>query len=146
MLTVDWVSSNSSPALVTLPVSATAYGRLALTIGTTVKLTRTLWIMPAALMAAWFTKSARSVKLPLFIIGFIAAAALKSVLPQFEQAWHMLNSIARQSLVVTLFLIGSGLTRAVLARTGIRPMAQAVALWLLVSLTSGIAIMCGWIE
>lgn len=126
--------------------AATAYGGLALAIGTTVKLTRALWIMPAALLAAWFTKSEGRVKLPLFIIGFIAAAAVKTVLPQFEQVWHVLNSIARQSLVVTLFLIGSGLTRAVLARTGIRPLAQGVALWLLVSLTSGIAIMCRWIK
>lgn len=128
-------------------VGATAaYGGLALAIGTTVKLTRALWIMPAALLAAWFTKSEGRVKLPLFIIGFIAAAALKTVLPQFEQAWHVLNGIARQSLVVTLFLIGSGLTRTVLARSGIRPLAQGVALWLLVSVTSGIAIMCGWIN
>lgn len=126
--------------------AAAAYGGLALAIGTTVKLTRALWIMPAALIAAWFTKSEGKVKFPLFIIGFIAAAAIKTMLPQFEQLWQPLNSMAKQSLVVTLFLIGSGLTVEVLGRTGIKPLAQGVTLWILVSVSSGIAIMSGWIN
>ena len=128
-------------------VGATAaYGGLALAIGTTVKLTRALWIMPSALLAAWFTKSEDKAKFPLFIIGFLAAAAIKTTLPQFEQLWHPLNSIAKQSLVVTLFLIGSGLTREVLGKTGIKPLAQGVTLWILVSVTSAAAIILGWIS
>lgn len=128
-------------------VGATAaYGGLALAIGTTVKLTRALWIMPAALIAAWLTKSEGKVTFPLFIIGFIAAATSRTMLPQFGQLWHPLNSIAKQSLVVTLFLIGSGLTREVLGRTGIRPLAQGITLWILVSVSSGIAIIFGWIN
>ena len=126
--------------------AAAAYGGLALAIGTTVKLTRALWIMPSALLAAWFTKSEGKSKFPLFIIGFIAAAAIKTALPQFEQLWHPLNSIAKQSLVVTLFLIGSGLTREVLAKTGIKPLAQGITLWIIVSVTSAAAILLGWIS
>ncbi|MFA7059588.1 MAG: putative sulfate exporter family transporter [Pedobacter sp.] len=126
--------------------AAAAYGGLALAIGTTVKLTRALWIMPSALLAAWFTKSEGKVKVPLFIIGFIAAATIKTMLPRFEQVWHPLNNIAKQSLVVTLFLIGSGLTREVLGRTGIKPLAQGVLLWIIVSVTSSVAILCGWIS
>lgn len=126
--------------------AAAAYGGLALAIGTTVKLTRALWIMPSALLAAWFTKSEGKAKFPFFIIGFIAAAAIKTALPQFEQLWHPLNSIARQSLVVTLFLIGSGLTREVLAKTGIKPLAQGITLWIAVSVTSAVAILLGWIS
>lgn len=126
--------------------AAAAYGSLALAIGTTVKLTRALWIMPSALLAAWLTKSEGKAKFPLFIIGFIAAAAIKTALPQFEQLWHPLNSIAKQSLVVTLFLIGSGLTRELLAKTGIKPLAQGVTLWIIVSVASATAILLGWIS
>lgn len=126
--------------------AAAAYGTLALAIGTTVKLTRALWIMPSALIAAWFTKSEGKVKFPLFIIGFIAAATIKTLLPQLDHLWQPLNSVAKQSLVVTLFLIGSGLTREVLLRTGIRPLAQGVVLWIIVLVASGIAIMGGWIS
>lgn len=128
-------------------VGATAaYGSLALAIGTTVKLTRALWIMPSALLAAWFTKSGGKAKFPLFIVGFIAAAGIKTMLPQLESVWHPLNNIAKQSLVVTLFLIGSGLTREVLAKTGIKPLAQGISLWILVSIASATAILLGWIS
>ena len=126
--------------------AAATYGALALTVGTTVKLTRALWIMPAALAAAWFTKSEGKVRFPLFIVGFILAAALKTLLPQLNQLWNPLNSVAKQSLVVTLFLIGSGLTREVLGRTGPRPLAQGILLWVIVSVTSATAIMIGWIS
>jgi len=126
--------------------AAAAYGGLALAIGTTVKLTRALWIMPSALLAAWFTKSEGKAPFPFFIFGFIAAAAIKTTLPQFEQLWHPLNSVARQSLVVTLFLIGSGLTCEVLGKTGIKPLAQGVTLWVLVSAGSATAILLGWIR
>jgi len=126
--------------------AAAAYGGLALTIGTTVKLTRALWIMPSALIAAWFTKSEGKVKFPLFIMGFIAAAAIKTLLPQYNQVWTPLNSMAKQSLVVTLFLIGCGLTREVLARTGMKPLAQGVILWMIISATSAIALITGWIK
>ena len=126
--------------------AAAAYGGLALTIGTTVKLTRALWIMPSALIAAWFTKSEGKVKFPLFIIGFIAAATIKTTLPQFDLLWHPLNSTAKQSLVVTLFLIGTGMTKEVLSRTGIKPLAQGILLWMIVSVASSVAILRCWIN
>ena len=126
--------------------AAAAYGSLALAIGTTVKLTRALWIMPSALLGAWFTKSEGKVKVPLFIIGFVVAAVISTLVPQFGNTWHGLNAIAKQSLGVTLFLIGSGLTRNVLAKTGVRPLAQGLTLWVVVSVASCTAILQGWIK
>lgn len=126
--------------------AAAAYGSAALAVGTTVKLTRALWIMPAALIAAWISKSEGKVKFPMFILGFILAAVIKTALPQLDMVWNPLNAIAKQSLVVTLFLIGSGLTREVIGRTGVKPLAQGVLLWAVVSVTSSFAIMSGWIS
>jgi uncharacterized integral membrane protein (TIGR00698 family) len=123
-----------------------AYGSLALAIGTTVKLTRALWIMPSALIASWFTKSEGKVRIPLFIIGFVAAAAIRTLLPRLDSLWHAFSGVAKQSLVVTLFLIGSCLTREVLGKTGIKPLAQGLSLWLVVSVTSCAAILLGWIN
>lgn len=123
-----------------------AYGSLALAIGTTVKLTRALWIMPSALIAAWVTKSEGKARIPLFIIGFVAAAAIRTLLPRLDGLWHTCNGVAKQSLVVTLFLIGSSLTREVLAKTGIKPLTQGISLWLAVSVTSCAAILLGWIN
>lgn len=113
--------------------AASAFGATALTIGTTVKLARAVWIAPAALLASRFTKSRSKVGIPLFIVGFIAAATVRSVLPAFHSGWELLAAVARQGLVVTLFLVGNGLTREVLRRVGVRPLAQGLILWVIVS-------------
>lgn len=127
-------------------VGATAaYGTTALAVGTTVKLTRALWIMPVTLAVAWFVRSEGKLSVPYFIVGFILAAGLRTALPQAMNFWMLLNSLARQALVVTLFLIGAGFTRELLARTGLRPLLQGVVLWLVVSVVSATAILAGWI-
>jgi len=113
--------------------AAASYGTQALAIGTTVKLTRAIWIMPAVIGAAWLKKSDQRVKIPLFIIGFILAATIRTVLPQYGNCWGEMSAIAKQSLVLTLFLIGSGLSREVLRKVGVRPLLQGVTLWLVVS-------------
>jgi uncharacterized integral membrane protein (TIGR00698 family) len=113
--------------------AASAYGGMALAVGVTVKLTRALWITPVVLGTAMFTKSRQKVKFPLFILGFVAAAVIRSLLPDLSGVWDGVAACARQMLVVTLFLIGAGLTREVLKRVGFAPMVQGVLLWLTVS-------------
>ena len=123
--------------------AAAAYGSTALATGTTVKLTRTMWIIPFVIAAAWMTRSDSKVKVPLFIIGFVFAAAIRTVFPQFDHAWDTMEHTSRQALVTTLFLIGAGLTKEVLKKVGIRPLAQGVSLWLLASGLTLIAIVFG---
>jgi uncharacterized integral membrane protein (TIGR00698 family) len=125
--------------------AASAFGAEALAVATTVKLTRALWIMPCVLGAALFLRSDQRVKFPLFITGFVAAAAVRTLLPSLSPLWDALVVVARQSLVLTLFLIGTGLTRDVLRRVGVRPLAQGAFLWLLVSAATLAAIVTGLI-
>lgn len=125
--------------------AASAYGPDALAVATTVKLTRALWIMPCVLLAALLTRSDQKAKFPLFIAGFVAAAAIRTLLPSIQALWGVLVAAARQSLVLTLFLIGTGLTRDVLRRVGVRPLAQGLVLWLLVSGATLAAIVTGFI-
>ena len=54
--------------------ASASYGAAALAIGTTVKLTRALWIAPSTLVAGAVLKSDQRTGIPLFIIGFIIAA------------------------------------------------------------------------
>jgi uncharacterized integral membrane protein (TIGR00698 family) len=125
--------------------AASAYGALALATGVTVKLTRALWITPVVLGTAMLTKSKQKVKFPLFILGFVAAAVIRSLLPNLVGIWDGVAVCARQLLVVTLFLIGAGLTREVLRRVGFAPMLQGVLLWLTVSALTLTAVYKTWI-
>ena len=126
--------------------AASAYGTAALATGTTVKLARAVWIAPSALLASRFTKTQTKVGIPLFIVGFIAASAARSFLPSLSHIWQIVSNVARQSLVVTLFLVGNGLTREVLQKVGIRPLAQGVILWIVVSAAVLIAVSEGMIH
>lgn len=125
--------------------ASATFGAVALAVGTTVKLTRALWIAPCTLVAGMFCKSEQRVSLPLFIVGFIAAAFINSWLPAFDLVWGGLYTLASQALVMTLFLIGAGLTRQVLLQVGARPLLLGVVLWITVSVTTLALILQGYL-
>ena len=117
-----------------------AYGPRALEVGTTVKLARALWIVPLTLALGWLAPRRASapadappVKKPWFIAGFLAVAALVTFLPALAPVGHAVAFGARRLLVLTLFLIGAGLSREALRRVGLRPLILGVTLWLLVA-------------
>ena len=116
--------------------ASASYGAAALAIGTTVKLTRALWIAPCTLVASTVLKSGQKTGIPLFIIGFIIAAFFSSWLSALDDLWNFLHLIAKQTLVMTLFLIGAGLTRQVLSEVGLKPLLMGIILWLAVSATT----------
>ncbi len=66
--------------------AAKQYGEQALEVATTVKLSRTLWIFPLALLIGYFNKKEKSsYKFPYFIIGFIATMLIATYFPQDEK-------------------------------------------------------------
>lgn len=119
------------------------YGSVALGVATTVKLARAAWIAPLALATGWLRGSRRKVAVPWFILGFLAAAVLRTLIPQADGLWDMIQSLARRILVVTLFLIGAGLSRNVLRDVGIRALLHGVSLWLIVGGLTLLAILGG---
>jgi uncharacterized integral membrane protein (TIGR00698 family) len=123
--------------------AAATFGATALSIGTTLKLTRALWIAPISLIAGLRTGNTKKASFPLFILGFIAAAILNTYLTQFNPTWHVLAHASKQLLIMTLFLIGTGLTKKVLAEVGIKPMLQGVILWAIVGTSTIAAIFTG---
>lgn len=125
--------------------ASATYGAVALSIATTVKLTRAMWIIPYTTLAGVFWRSEEKASIPLFIIGFLAAALINTYLPQFSEAWQLINSAAKQVLVMTLFLIGSGLSLAVLKQAGLKPFIMATFLWIVVSSVILLLILDGFI-
>ncbi|MBL8917979.1 MAG: putative sulfate exporter family transporter [Myxococcaceae bacterium] len=115
------------------------FGEQALQVGTTVKLTRALWIVPLTLVLARLAKAedgGKSTKKPWFILGFLAVAALVTWVPALTEPGQVVARVARQVLVLTLFLIGASVNRAALKAVGVRPLVLGVVLWLLVSVTT----------
>ncbi|MCX6169584.1 MAG: putative sulfate exporter family transporter [Ignavibacteriales bacterium] len=121
--------------------AASSYGHEALMTGVTVKLTRALWITPFVIGFAIFGKSKSKITIPYFIFGFIAAAIISSLFQSQNYIWNELAFVAKRLLVVTLFLIGTGLSRETIKRVGVQPMAQGIILWMIVSITTLTAIL-----
>ena len=126
--------------------ASAAFGALALSTGTTAKLTRALWIAPFALVAGLLCKSKERTGIPLFILGFIATAFINSWLPSLQPLWDVLYAISKQALVMTLFLIGAGLTRQVLRQVGVKPLLLGVVLWAIVSVATLSLIVGGYVS
>lgn len=122
--------------------AAAMFGATALAVATVLKLARALWIVPLAVGAA------RRVTLhgmPWFVGLFLLAVAVRTMSP--TTAYPLLDGLAaagRAGLVLTLFLIGAGLTRATLARAGGRPFVQGVVLWMLVA-SATLMVVVWWI-
>lgn len=120
------------------------YGASALAVGTTVKLTRALWIIPLSLGTAAFMKtrpeadSAKNAKvqMPWFILFFVLAAFAHSYLAQGATLFGWLYTAGRIGLTVTLFLIGASLSPRRIRQVGPRPLLQGVTLWIIVAIVS----------
>lgn len=117
--------------------AASLYGPEALAEATVLKLTRALWILPLALGAAWWRRRTAGgtvqVAVPWFIGLFALASAVVAVFPAGAPFYALLVALSKQGLVLTLFLIGAGLSRATLHTVGVRPLVQGVLLWLAVA-------------
>jgi len=117
--------------------AAAKYGPEALQIATTVKLARALWIIPLALCSSLaFGQRRTHIRIPYFIGLFVLAMLANSYLPFIRPLSAGLVAAAHTGLTLTLFLIGSSLSRDTLKAVGARPMIQGVLLWVLISLLS----------
>jgi uncharacterized integral membrane protein (TIGR00698 family) len=125
--------------------AASRYGPAALTVGTTVKLARALWIVPLALATAAIKHSKSKIYFPWFILLFCFAAFLNTYLPAFATSYKLMFRLGQLGLTATLFLIGSGISIETIRRVGWRPLMLGVFLWLVVGLTSLYFIRAGWI-
>ncbi|MDE6468990.1 MAG: putative sulfate exporter family transporter, partial [Muribaculaceae bacterium] len=96
-----------------------------------------LWIIPLALVTMFiFRDKTAKISIPWFIFIFVLAMVINTyvALP----AWFVTAMvwIAKRGMVLTLFFIGASLSLASIKQVGVKPLLQAVALWVVISLTS----------
>jgi len=121
--------------------AAHTFGEEALQVATTVKLARTLWIIPLSLLSMLLFKGkGKGVKIPYFIFLFLLAIILNTYLPLPEKMTIGITTISKSLLVLTLFLIGAGLSVDKIKAAGWKPMILGISLWIFISVSSLMAI------
>ena len=126
--------------------AAARYGAAALAVGTTVKLVRALWIVPVSVATAVIAKSRTRIRWPWFIGLFCLAALTNTCFPRFSGVFGELTRLGRIGLTVTLFLIGTGISRRTIREVGLRPLVQGILLWFIVAAGSLMLIRAGWVR
>lgn len=122
--------------------AASKYGPHALEVATTVKLARALWIIPVAFMSTFiFKNKSKKISIPYFIGLFVLAMIANTYIPATKLISPYMIMIAKAGLTLTLFLIGAGLSRKVLASVGFKPLFQGVVLWIIISCAALYAVM-----
>lgn len=117
--------------------AALDYGQEALRVATTVKLARTLWIIPVSVLSMILFKTRDSkIKIPWFILLFIGAILLNSYLNLPTILTSSITTIAKRLLIVTLFLVGSTLSVKDIKQTGFKPFVLGISLWVFISVGS----------
>lgn len=130
--------------------ASASYGQEALAIATTVKLGRALWIIPLSLFLALSNSKAsnkgdtRRIIIPWFIGLFILAMLANSFIPQVSLVSDDIVGLARQGLVLTLFFIGSTITRNLIRHVGFKPMLFGTFLWIAIASLSLALILLGF--
>jgi uncharacterized integral membrane protein (TIGR00698 family) len=113
--------------------TAALYGQEAQEVATTVKLGRTLWLIPLALLAGTFYQRATTkVRVPRFVLLFIGAALVSGFLPISAEIADGLGLLSKVLLVIALGMIGLEINRSTLSQLSWRSIAFAAGLWILV--------------
>ncbi|MET0976054.1 MAG: putative sulfate exporter family transporter [Leifsonia sp.] len=124
-------------------------GSAALAVAVVVKLTRVLLLAPmVAITAAVERRRAtdatgpRPPVVPLFIVGFLVAVLLRTLLPLPDAALSIADTAQTVLLAMALFALGSSIRVVELARTGWRALVVGLVSWgLIATLAYGAAVL-----
>ena len=113
--------------------AAAIYGDEALQVATTVKLVRTLWLIPLVLAAGiLMNRRETKARLPGFVVLFVLFSIIGSV-SNISGEWIAgIKTLSQTMLVAALFFMGLEITRDALRRLNGRAVSLGVCLWLVV--------------
>ncbi|MBO4965514.1 MAG: putative sulfate exporter family transporter [Muribaculaceae bacterium] len=129
-----------------------AYGAKACEIATLIKCTRALWIIPLAFFTMWFFRKRNGgegngkVSIPWFIFLFVLAMVINTYTPEsmmtaMRPIYDGIVVGAKQCLIAVLFAIGASLSLGVIKQVGVKPMIQALTLWMVIGAMSLFVVM-----
>jgi uncharacterized integral membrane protein (TIGR00698 family) len=113
--------------------SALIFSNESAQVAATLKLGRTIWLIPLILIANWmFNKQAQVTKFPRFILFFILAIIANTLFAFNEQAINLLQISSQAFLLFGLFCIGSQFNSSELKSISGKPLILALMLWAIV--------------
>ena len=102
-------------------------------VAATLKLGRTIWIIPLILITNWtINRQAETTKFPRFILFFILAIVLNTVLNFNDQVLDALKMASQVFLMLGLFCIGTQFKVQELKSISGKPLILALILWIMV--------------
>ena len=106
-----------------------------------IKLAKVLFIVPLVLLGAYLYKEGdKKFSFPYFIIFFLLAMFLNSKFPEFD-GFDTIKATGKKGLQISLFLIGTNLSIKNLKAIGIKPFLHGLLLWIMISVSSLLAIL-----
>ena len=122
--------------------AASSVSEISVEVAATLKVARTIWIVPLVIFAAWIYRSKNeSFGLPIFVVFFILATVLNSVFQPNEITTDYLKLINRICLLIGLFCIGTQISKESLSQLKFKPIALASIVWLAIIPTSLILVL-----
>ena len=114
--------------------AAMVYGEEAVETAATLKLGRTLWLIPLILLLSYKyqDKSSTKFQLPFFVIFFIIAIAIGSFIDLNSETLNFIKLISQSFLLLGLFCIGSQIDKKVLSNISVKPLQLVLILWIIV--------------
>ena len=113
--------------------SALIFSNESAQVAATLKLGRTIWLIPLILIANWmFNKQTQVTKFPRFILFFILAIIGNTLFAFNEQAINLLQISSQAFLLFGLFCIGSQFDSIELKSISGKPLILALMLWAIV--------------
>jgi len=113
--------------------SALIYSNESAQVAATLKLGRTIWLIPLILIANWiFNREITAAKFPRFIIFFIFAIIINTMFNFNYEVQNFLQTISQAFLIVGLFCIGTQFNYSELQSLSVKPLILALMLWVAV--------------
>lgn len=111
--------------------AASQFGPEALAVATTVKLARTLALVPLLVIAGLAQGRTGKTRIPLFVLAFVTASVIGTLLGLSAEWTSAISQLSKGLFCLALFLIGTTLRPALLRQLSPRLAIQGGILWLI---------------
>ena len=120
--------------------AAMTYGEDSVEMATTIKLTRTLWLIPLMVVLSISYNKKTMLKLPIFVSIFICTLILSNYLVLSDTVDNLIKAISSICLFTGLFCIGTSIDKESIKIFNKKLITLAISLWMIAILISYILV------